>query len=387
MPRDVQSLVDELSGLLSSPATLEDRDFNLVAFGSQSEDIDTVRQHSILQRSSAAPVRAWFEQFGIATADHPVRTPSDADQMTTARLCLPARWRGVNYGYFWVLDEHEQIEERLLPAAMAVAVQAGAALAHQARARQDLELQLRALLSADPELAEEAAAEIDELGVIARRTPVVAVVCALGLPAVPRAPINSWALPRSVLVTPTGHGSVSGIVQLADPQNLRPAIDVAHKLRALLTDRVGVFPAGAAAVGIGAARDDLGQARASWLQARLAATVASADPRHYPVAQWAALGVHRLLACGPQAALTDAVLDPAVTRLLTEANAELLRTARTFLDCAGSVARSAAALQIHRQTLYYRLQRIEAISQLDLTRGADRLILHLGLTLAPALGK
>lgn len=385
VPRNVQSLVDELSQLLSLPATLEDHNFNLVAFCSQNDEIDAVRQHTILQRSSSAQVRAWFEQFGIVTADQPVRTPADVEHGTVARLCLPARWRRVNYGYFWVLDEHGQVGEHLLPTAMAVAAEAGAALAHQSRTRQDLELQLQSLLSADADLVEDAAAEVNELGVIPRHTPVVALVCELGLESSPPEPINTWELPRSVLVTSTGHDSVSAVVPLTDAVDLAPAIDVGHRIRELLVERIGTLPDGAGAIGIGSPRGDLGQVRASWLQARLAATIARTFPEHYPLAHWSGLGVHRLLACGPRSSLATAVIDPAVSRLLADASADLVLTARTYLDHAGNVARTARVLQIHRQTLYYRMQRIEQIAGLDLSRGADRLVLHLGLTLSPAL--
>jgi DNA-binding PucR family transcriptional regulator len=49
------------------------------------------------------------------------------------------------------------------------------------------------------------------------------------------------------------------------------------------------------------------------------------------------------------------------------------------------VQQTAAALNVHRQTVYYRVQRIEQVTGLDLARGDDRLVLHLGLTLAPVL--
>jgi DNA-binding PucR family transcriptional regulator len=39
-------------------------------------------------------------------------------------------------------------------------------------------------------------------------------------------------------------------------------------------------------------------------------------------------------------------------------------------------------LCIHRQTLYYRLGRIEELTGLDLADGADRLLLHLGVRAA-----
>ena len=42
---------------------------------------------------------------------------------------------------------------------------------------------------------------------------------------------------------------------------------------------------------------------------------------------------------------------------------------------------------MHRQTLYYRLRRIEALTGLDLADGRDRLRLHLARTLAPLVGE
>lgn len=50
-----------------------------------------------------------------------------------------------------------------------------------------------------------------------------------------------------------------------------------------------------------------------------------------------------------------------------------------FLDCAGQAGRTAAELGIHRQTLYYRLSRVEQLTGLDLDDGEDRLLLHMGL--------
>ncbi|MCZ9336203.1 helix-turn-helix domain-containing protein, partial [Streptomyces sp. TRM76130] len=40
---------------------------------------------------------------------------------------------------------------------------------------------------------------------------------------------------------------------------------------------------------------------------------------------------------------------------------------------------TAAELGIHRQTLYYRLTRVERLTGLDLDDGEDRLLLHMAL--------
>lgn len=78
----------------------------------------------------------------------------------------------------------------------------------------------------------------------------------------------------------------------------------------------------------------------------------------------------------------DTAHDPAVRELLDLSHAELARTAEMFLDCAGQASRTAAALGIHRQTLYYRLSRVEQLTGLDLAEGEDRLLLHMALKAA-----
>ncbi|THA80872.1 helix-turn-helix domain-containing protein, partial [Streptomyces sp. A0592] len=119
----------------------------------------------------------------------------------------------------------------------------------------------------------------------------------------------------------------------------------------------------------------LAELPAAWEQAVAAARAAVAEPRFGPVAQWSLIGPYRLLA----SLAADPVDDPAARTLLTPVHRELARTAEVFLDCAGQAGRAAAALGIHRQTLYYRLGRVEQLTGLDLDAGEDRLLLHMAL--------
>ncbi|MEN9937279.1 MAG: hypothetical protein RLZZ387_3858 [Chloroflexota bacterium] len=59
--------------------------------------------------------------------------------------------------------------------------------------------------------------------------------------------------------------------------------------------------------------------------------------------------------------------------------AELLKTLEAFFDNLGNLAQTANALHVHRNTLLYRLDRIEAISGLKLDDAEDRLALWLAL--------
>ena len=119
------------------------------------------------------------------------------------------------------------------------------------------------------------------------------------------------------------------------------------------------------------------------IAAALLAVVALAlrSPGERVVRGWDDLGVLRLLAFAEADVLAASVADDGVRRLL-DGDPELLRTARTWLDLAGSAQRTAAALAVHRQTLYARLHRIATVTGCDLDDGAARLALHLALVLA-----
>lgn len=87
---DYQELVDEISELLGVPATLENRDFELIAFGAYDSEgdldpsaLDPVRTRSILTRRSTTAVRTWFEGFGITRASGPVRIPPTPEAGST----------------------------------------------------------------------------------------------------------------------------------------------------------------------------------------------------------------------------------------------------------------------------------------------------------------
>lgn len=382
MRPEFQGIVDEVSRLLRRPATLEDRDFNLVAFCSHEAQIDEVRLRSILQRHSTREVQDWFEQFGIATSESPVRTPASADFGVVGRLCLPVRWRGVTYGYLWLLDDQDDIDEERVSEASALAERAGALMAQQARSREKLDYTVRDLLSADPEAVGLAAEAAYELGIVGRDVPIAAIELRLVAPTSgPQVPMNMWRLPRSVLaVGGTDHNT---LLVPVGAEGLELARDIARRAWDLNAERLPPADRHDLVVGIGGVREDLAQARESWLEARLAVRAAEVVESMRPIASWPELGVHRLLACGPEKALAGAVLDPAVRRLLGHSDPELRHTALAYLAAGGNVQETAAALHVHRQTVYYRVQKIEQVTGLTLSRGDDRLVLHLGLTLAP----
>lgn len=383
-PEELQEIADEVSRILDGDITIEDRGFNLVAFGTQRLHVDWVRQTSILQRHSTPEVREWFEEFGIATSAAPVRTPADAERGVRSRLCLPARWRGVTYGYIWSLDEKSDPADPAIGRAMQLAEHAGAYLAQLSRQHEDNASAVVDLLSADPSAVSLAAIRIADRGLIARDVPVVTVVIgAWGTPLPDTVLPNLLALPRHALAD-TGPTSTTLLLPARDSAGHDAARDAAALILELYARELPSDWGGRLVAGIGDPRPDISQARGSWLEARLAARVAAARATG-PVARWADLGIYRLLAAAPDFALANLLLDIPVRRLLEEPDPTLAETVLAYLDRAGNVAQTAADLHIHRQTLYNRLARAEKLTTLDLSEGRDRLRLHVGLLLAPLL--
>ncbi|MDE2777414.1 MAG: helix-turn-helix domain-containing protein [Chloroflexota bacterium] len=61
--------------------------------------------------------------------------------------------------------------------------------------------------------------------------------------------------------------------------------------------------------------------------------------------------------------------------------ADLLKTLEAFFNCHGNLSQTAESLIIHRNTLLYRMNRINEIAGIDLNRPETRLALHLALTI------
>ncbi|MFE0448482.1 PucR family transcriptional regulator [Streptomyces fungicidicus] len=386
---DYQELVDEISELLGAPATLENRDFELIAFGAYDSEgdldpsvLDPVRTRSILTRRSTSAVRAWFESFGITRATGPVRIPRTPEAgVHRGRICLPVRHRGVVLGYVWLLDYDPGPSERQLDAAMRVTARIGALLADEAQHGADLTRELRAVLTAERDWQREMAVAELRTALGNRADGPHTMVCVAPWPSAdPDDAPTVRTVPGATALCTLPRGatglSLALLLRLRSPDVLTPATAAASRL----LERAGSSgPKGragsAVAAGIAAPRAGLAELGAAWREASASARAALAEPRLGPVAQWASIGPFRLLTALPPEAAHDPVAGP----LLAPAQAELARTAEVYLDRAGQAGRTAAELGIHRQTLYYRLSRIEQLTGLDLDDGEDRLLLHMAL--------
>ncbi|MFJ4357854.1 PucR family transcriptional regulator [Streptomyces massasporeus] len=479
---DYEELVDEISELLGAPATLENRDFELIAFGAYDSEgdldpsaLDPVRTRSILTRRSTAAVRAWFEGFGITRATGPVRIPPTPEAgVYRGRICLPVRHRGVVHGYIWLLDDDPGPSEGQLTAAMGVTARIGALLADEAQHGADLSRELRAVLTAERGWQSDMAVAELRTALGPRADGLHALMCVAPWPSAdPDDAPSVRAVPGATALCTLPWGATAQclalLIRLRSPDVLTPATTAAGRLlerarggsgagsaaargaggsgppsaasrgaggsgrgadatggtdgsstgtagatgtanrastasgtggasRASTASGTGgasrastastasgtaaagsgagaATPRSGPAAGVATPRSGLADLATAWAEASAAARAALAEARFGPVAQWASIGPFRLLTALPP----EVAHDPVARTLLAPVHHELARTAEVFLDCAGQAARAAAELGIHRQTLYYRLSRIEKLTGLDLDDGEDRLLLHMAL--------
>ena len=398
---DVQDVVDALAAAIHRPVTLEEPSYRLIAHSGPPTPMDQVRLASVLGRRAEPWVVAHFERFGIAEASGRVEVPADGEHGLLPRWCVPVRHRSALLAYLWVLlgdaPAHDPDEIALVERA---AVDLGLLLDGERFSRRVATQLLRQLLSsAGAPDADEIERELHTDGAWAHRGPAVVLVAAASSAGagpsagagVDRVDLDIGdalgealveivhALPSATALHLSRADEAVLVVAVRDATTSAPVVAALAEQFAQRTARHLGAPA---IVAVGEVVDRLAAARDSLRTAHLALRVGLALPGLGPVVTWSALGVFRALALVPQGDIVPLALDERVRALLANGDDTLAATAETYLDRAGDAQATAAALHVHRATLYHRLDRLRETTGLDLRQGDDRLVLHLGLKLA-----
>lgn len=357
--------LDALALRLGRGLTLDGVDGELLAHSSQAGGADPARVAAILGHRAPPQVRAWEEQHLVPDAREPFPVPANAALGMDARLGLPIRRGGRCVAYLWMPGESLTADE------LAVARATAAVLAERLAAPDGADpparpadrLVRRLFDQGDPEVFAQLVAGAP--GLLDGRAEVVAVVPAGADSPRQLGPGEAGAL--AGLLTPALRGRgwyVGAHVTPAHALLLTCAADLAE-VREVAARCLG----DGFTVGVGeAARfepDGIATARE---QAVTAAELAVLDPGLGRSVRWAELGAYRDLLGAPEPELL-APLD----------GSAFLVTLETYLDLAGDVQRTAAALHLHRSSLYYRLGRIEQLLGVDLADGRTRLRLHMAV--------
>ncbi|MGZ8647222.1 MAG: PucR family transcriptional regulator [Solirubrobacteraceae bacterium] len=379
----LQVIVDSLAADIGRDVAVDDRQIRWLVHSPHTEPPDAARMRSILTRRITEEALRWALSFGIEEAEGPVRLPANPDIGAEARVCIPLRTRGVLLGFMFIVDADGTLDGAPLAQAEAAAAEAAQVLYRERRLRElerERERWLLTHLLGDDD-ADEAARALADEGFLEPGRVAVLVIRADEEPARYEIAVGAALDRLRRQVPPRGgvdlrrgdHGAF--VVVLDDATSPR-------ELAERLLELAGKEGAEAVTrVGIGSAQP-LAAAPRSYRQARDAVAIAQRVASFGRVAAWDELGVYRTLARFPDD-LDDEALHPGVVELLRDgAHEQLVETLEAYLDRAGDVKATAQALNLHRATLYYRLQRIEEITGARLKVGEDRLALHLGLYLA-----
>jgi PucR C-terminal helix-turn-helix domain/GGDEF-like domain len=391
MSGELQSIVDELAERLGRSVVIDDPGIQLLCASRHYGDEDPVRVHTVLQRTAGS------ETIAYVLGQSPDRWPGSgmlAGSETLGllpRLCVPLREQGVLLGYLMIIDGARTLTPDEIEATERYG-RAAAAEMYTDRVSEDAERALAAsalhdLLGGDA--AARAAAQHRLVHDRLLRDAPSAVVTVLEIDSSGDTAVRVEIAHRTALRAFAESTTVRSIVD-ADRSTLlqlRPQPATGEELRAqavrmLETVRPLLAASAKAVVGVGGPAAGLDDAWVSHREAALAARAARRAPGLAGVGVWPELGELAILAQLPD----DALPAPTVTgplRALAEhdGGARLRETLRCFLDNGGSVPRTAAALHLHRTSLYYRLGQIRDITGVDLDDGRARLLLHLGLRL------
>jgi hypothetical protein len=328
----VQAAVDRLGASLGHPVLVEDPQHRPLWWSAQGT-VDGTRMRTILQRDVDPAATAVVARLGLAKATGPVRVPASPEAEMLARWCIPLRSARDLLGYLWVLDPDEavtanQLADAVTCAELASDVIASDRLAGGGRDKRRAVL-LRELAVAEAPDAARELIHLEELDPGVR----------VEVNAPRRA--GGWDLPDGMSVHTAQIGS-SGAT--SGPPLPLVRLHVAVE-------------------------------RARQVQRALRSGAMLANPT------WDSLGAWHLIVTAP-ADLAVADIHSGADTLSALDRDDLLVTARSVLEAGGDVAQVAEELHLHRTTLYYRLERIEAITGVNLKAGPDRDSLLFALRLA-----
>jgi hypothetical protein len=389
----IQRLVDVLATRLGRSVLVDDRDLGLVAASKDFGDADPARVWSLLHRRTR-PEDVRHDE--LTRLPGPGYVPENPELELWQRLCVPVRCQGLLLGFVWVTDRFGEMSPEQVADVTGTAAEIGVLLRERLVAgERDRALHrelVEALLSRDAATRTEAWEEAVDRGLLDEGSHLAVLFVRRGGPAGHADRAADGAAAEAPRPRP-GSPFLPDIGRLAgDHPGLR-ALTATWPRRAIAI--LAGRPGDCLAASVRALADEIGKA-GPWRvavggpvpgpdalpMARRQADIALSTLRTAGVACWAELSADALLAQFPRQLWTDALLPAGIARLLADPSASvLLPTLSTFLDCAGEAQRTAAQLQVHRTTLYYRLSRIEQISGLSLRDGRDRLLAHLALRL------
>ncbi len=367
---ELQTLIERLAKNLGAPAVLEDRNHRLIVHSDHFGEIDSSRHDSILLHRLPEDELKWFQGFELADTLLPIRLPKNAALGMMGRLYVPVRSEGRHLAMIWVLDEG------LNDDAEAIATTAAgdfATVLTRLELGDELEATaLAGLLSGDAQLRSRSASLLHRRAASATEWQMLSVSAQASHSELAQA-VEPLRYRSDVYCLVSDESIVLLVSSNAGQDAPRRLVDAISQH--LKTDSRDT-PISAGVGGQHATLQALAEASS---ESDTALRIAQYQHSSSPV-YWSELGVERGFAL-LQPCQVEPFIDSDVAQFLTTGTEDLIQTARVYLDLACDAKASSAQLNIHRTTLYYRLEKMKQDHHLDLSEGTDRFKLHLGLKL------
>jgi hypothetical protein len=377
--QQLQLIAEQLADALQRSVIIDDAALRPVAVSAQTGLVDASRVEAVLQRRTSARHRKVLAELGIFKARKPVSIPA-IDPGSLPRLCMPLVYRDQLHGFLWLINE-PALTAAQLERAGAAAAQARRLL-HQRAARQAAEFDTfaalaDALLQGDDRDRGAAARTLTDEAALTGSPPYALAVI--------RYRVAASAGGRDDLLRVAGdlrRSAAPGTFVLASPGEDELVAFTTRDATLVLRNAVRALPGPQLVIGTAGAAPTLTAVHAELDNAHYAAEVAAAVPAFGRAAGWGELGSYAVFQYLPRDEAAPERICRGITALLTERTGMYEATVRAYLDCGANARQTAAQLHIHRTTLYWRLARVADLLAVDLSRGDDRLQLHLALKLA-----
>ncbi|BBX33774.1 DNA-binding protein [Mycolicibacterium mageritense DSM 44476 = CIP 104973] len=379
-PTDLFALADSVADAVGGAVTIEDRRSRVLAYSRLQQHADPARAETILSRQAPERLRAVFESRGVfrhlAESDEPMFVEGDAGQGLTGRMVVAARAGREILGSVWVACTEP------LPEAQHSALADGARMVAmhllRSRASADLERQVESELvirlldgAADATtVASRLALPQTPLRVIALRAQTADERHAALLLAFERATTGfGWSRPtRSALAGNTVYTVLPG----AEPE---PARTWVSGLSAALPEAVTVL----AGVSGPATVPELALARLEADECLALHEVRRHGPAPVYDESWDDILLQRLRIAA-QSGRAPQRGPVAELRAHDRAHAtQYATTLRAWLEAQGDLAAAGQQLDVHENTVRYRLRRMAEVTTLDLGDPRKRLAMMIEL--------